>query len=199
MFTEKKHISELYQFNLKRLSIVLISAFILVGSWCVCGTQCCTFKHDSSLKISLWNRIDASAFRIFNQWLLKHDKTTLISKFFVLINSIVIGELISNITILLVTYWIFSSKYIFQNRTGLFKFSVLLIMIIYGMAGQMLLSKLSRDFLCPKRPSPSVVFRFSAIQLEDQALSSSSDPFIIERVFEEAKKRDLVKEVAYDR
>jgi len=71
-------------------------------------------------------------------------------------------------------------------------------MIIYGMTGQMLLSKLSRDYLCPKRPSPAVVFRFSTIHLEQQAISTSSNSFTIDRLFEEAKKRDLVKEIAHD-
>lgn len=198
MLTNNRNTPELYQFNLKRLLIFIVSALILVGSWCLCGSQCCTFKHDSSLQISRWNRIDLVAFRILNHWLLTHDKHTLIAKFFVIINSAGIGESISNLTFILVTCLIFSSKYVFQKQTRLFKFSVLLAMIIYGMFGQIILSKLSRDLICPKRPSPSVVFRFSAIQLEDQAISSS-DPFIIERVFEEARKRDLVKEIAYDR
>jgi hypothetical protein len=194
-----RNIPELYQFNNKRFIMFIICALILVGSWCLCGSQCCTFKHDHSLQISIWNRIDLFAFRFFNQWLLTHDKQTLIAKLFVALNSAVVGELISNLSFILVTSFIFSSKYIFQNQTRLFKISVLLAIIIYGMSGQMLLSKLSRDFLCPKRPSPSVVFRFSTVSLEKQAVSSSSDSFTINRLFEEAKNRDLVKEVAYDR
>jgi len=194
-----RNIPELYQFNNKRLIMFIICALILVGSWRLCGSQCCTFKHDHSLQISIWNRIDLFAFRFFNQWLLTHDKHTLIAKLFVAINSAVVGELISNLSFILVTSFIFSSKYILQNQTRLFKISVLLAITIYGMSGQMLLSKLSRDFLCPKRPSPSVVFRFSTVSLEKQAVSSSSDSFTINRLFEEAKNRDLVKEVAYDR
>jgi hypothetical protein len=193
-----KNIPELYQFNIKRLIIFILSALILVGSWCLCGSQCCTFKHDHSLKTSIWNRIDLLAFRFFNRWLLTHDNHTIIAKIFVAINSAVVGELIANLTLILVTSWIFSSKYIFQNQSRSFKISVVLAMIIYGMAGQMLLSKYSRDFLCPKRPSPSVVFRFSTVSLESKA-TSSSNSFTIDRLFEEAKKRDLVKEIAYDR
>jgi hypothetical protein len=196
-----RNIPELYQFNIKRLIIFILCALILVGSWSLCGSQCCTFKHDHSLQISVWNRIDVLAFRFFNRWLLTHDKHTLIAKLFVALNSKFIGELISNLSIILVTSLIFSSKYIFQNQTRLFKISVVLAMIIYGMAGQILLSKLSRDYLCPNRPSPSVVFRFSTVNLEKQAISSSSsaDSFTIDRLFEEAKKRDLVKDLAYDR
>ncbi|CAF0940436.1 unnamed protein product [Adineta steineri] len=192
------NISELYQFNIKRLVIFLVLALILVGSWCLCGSQCCTFKHDHSLQTSIWNRIDLIAFRFFNQWLLTQENHTLIARIFVTINSVVIGELIVNLILLAVTYFIFSSKYVLQNRTRAFKLSVLLAIIIYGMAGQMLLSKLSRDYLCPKRPSPSVVFRFSTVSLENQAISSSSSSFTMDRLFEEAKKRDLVKEIAHD-
>jgi len=197
MPSDGRNIPELYQFNIKRLIVFILSALILVGSWCLCGSQCCTFKHDHSLKVSLWNRIDLLAFRFFNRWLLTHDKYTLISKLFFVLNSFVIGELMANLILILVTSWIFSSKYIFQNKTRSFKISVLLAMIIYGMAGQMLLSKLSRDYLCSKRPSPSIVFRFSTVNLKSQATSSES--FTIDRLFEEAKKRDLVKETAYDR
>jgi hypothetical protein len=201
MPSNSRNISELYQYNNKRLIMFILCALILVGSWRLCGSQCCTFKHDNSLKISIWNRIDLFAFRFFNQWLLKHDKQTFIAKLFVAINSVVVGELIANLSLILVTSLIFSSKYILQNQTRLSKISVLLAMIIYGMSGQILLSKLSRDYLCPKRPSPSVVFRFSTVSLENQAVSSSSssDSFTINRLFEEAKKRDLVKEIAYDR
>ncbi|UJR35874.1 hypothetical protein I4U23_028617 [Adineta vaga] len=193
------NISELYQSNLKRLVISILVAFLLVGSWRLCGSQCCTFKHDHSLKISIWNRIDLSAFRFFNRWLLTREHHTLIARIFVALNSLVIGELISNFTIISVTSMIFSSKYIFPKQTCSFKVSVVLAMIIYGMFGQMLLTKLSRDFLCPKRPSPSVVFRFSTVNPEKQAISSSSDDvFSINRLFEEAKNRDLVKEIAHD-
>jgi len=188
MFSNSRNIPELYQFNIKRLIIFILCALILVGSWRLCGSQCCTFKHDHSLRISVWNRIDLLAFRFFNQWLLTHDNHTLIAKIFVALNSAFIGELITNITLIVVTSLIFSSKYIFQNQTRLFKVSVLLAMIIYGMGGQMLLSKFSRDYLCPNRPSPSVVFRFSTINLESQAISSSSNSFTIDRLFEEAKK-----------
>lgn len=199
MPSENKSISELYQFNFKRLCLMILSGLILVGSWCLCGSQCCTFKHDSSLQISLWNRIDLQTFRIFNRWLLSHDKTTIIAKFFVILNSAVVGELLTNLIIILVTCLIFSSKSILSNQNRLFKISIVLAMIIYGMSGQMLLTKLSRDFICPKRPSPAVVFRFSTIHLEQKATSISSDFYTIDRLFEEAKKRDLVKEIAYDR
>jgi hypothetical protein len=185
---------ELYQFNPKRLVIFILSALILVGSWRLCGSQCCTFKHDPSLQVAIWNRIDLLAFRFFNRWLLSHDKHTLIAKLFVAINSAGIGEIISNLTFILITSWIFS----FSNQTRSFKISVLLAMIIYGMIGQMILTKLSRDYLCPNRPSPAVVFRFSTVHLEQKA-TSSADSFTIDRLFEEAKKRDLVKEIAYDR
>ncbi|CAF0806854.1 unnamed protein product [Rotaria sordida] len=201
MPSNSRNIPELYQYNIKRLIIFISFALILVGSWCLCGSQCCTFKYDHSLQISIWNRIDLLAFRFFNQWLLTHDNYTLIAKIFVTINSIIIGEIITNIVFILITTWVFSSKFVFQNHTRSFKISVLLAIIIYGMAGQMLLSKLSRDYLCPKRPSPSVVFRFSTVNLERQAISSSSsksDSFTIDRLFEEAKNRDLVKEIAYD-
>jgi hypothetical protein len=198
MPSTSRNLPELYQFNLKRLVIIILSALILVGSWALCGSQCCTFKHDRSLQISIWNRIDFLAFRFLNRWLLTHDKSTLIAKLFALINSAGIGEIISNLTFISITTWIFSSKYIFPNQTRSLKISVFLAMIIYGMLGQMILTKLSRDFLCPNRPSPAVVFRFSTIHLEDKA-SSSADPFPIDRLFEEAKKRDLVKEIAYDR
>ncbi|CAF4371600.1 unnamed protein product, partial [Adineta steineri] len=120
------NIPELYQFNIKRLVIFTVLALILVGSWCLCGSQCCTFKHDHSLQTSIWNRIDLIAFRFFNQWLLTHENHTLIARIFVTINSIVIGELIVNLVILAVTYFIFSSKYVLQNRTRAFKLSVLL-------------------------------------------------------------------------
>jgi hypothetical protein len=200
MPSNSKTIPELYQFNIKRLIIFILSALLLVGSWRLCGSQCCTFKHDHSLQISIWNRIDLLAFRFFNRWLLTHDSHTIIAKLFAAINSAVIGELISNVTIILVTSLIFSSKSIFQNQTRSFKVSVVLAMIIYGMAGQMLLSKLSRDYLCPNRPSPSVVFRFSTVNLQNQAVSSSSSNlFTIDRLFEEAKNRDLVKDIAHDR
>jgi hypothetical protein len=198
MPSKSGNIRELYQFNIKRLIIFILLALILVGSWCLCGSQCCTFKHDHSLRISIWNRIDLLAFRFFNRWLLTHDNHTIIAKIFVAINSTFIGEIIANLTIILVTSLIFSSRYIFQNQSRSFKISVVLAMIIYGMAGQLLLSKLSRDYLCPKRPSPSVVFRFSTVSLEKQAVSSSNS-YTIDRLFEEAKKRDLVKEIAYDR
>ena len=200
MFSRSRASPELYQFNIKRLLLFLLCALILVGSWRLCGSQCCTFKHDSSLKISVWNRIDLLAFRFFNRWLLTGENHTFIAKIFVAINAVVVGELISNITIIIVTSLIFSSKYVLRNQTRTFKISVVLAMIIYGMGGQLLLSKLSRDLLCPKRPSPSVVFRFSTVSLEKQAISSSSSNlFSIDRLYEEAKKRDLVKEVAYDR
>jgi membrane-associated phospholipid phosphatase len=197
MPSNSRNIPELYQFNPKRLVIFILSALILVGSWRLCGSQCCTFKRDHSLRISIWNRIDLVAFRFFNRWLLSHDKTTLIAKLFVAINSAGIGEIISNLTFILITSWIFSSKFIFPNQTRLLKISVLLAMIIYGMIGQMILSKLSRDYLCPNRPSPAVVFRFSTIHLEEKA-TSSANSFTIDRLFEEAKNRDLVKEIAYD-
>jgi hypothetical protein len=199
MPSNSKNIPELYQLNFKRLIIFILSALILVGSWCLCGSQCCTFKHDHSLRISVWNRIDLIAFRFFNRWLLTQDQQAILAKFFAALNSKGIGDLIANLTFILVTSWIFSSKYIFQNQTRLFKLSVLLAVIIYGMAGQLFLSKLSRDYLCPNRPSPAVVFRFSTIHLEDKATSSSSNSFTIDRLFEEAKKRDLVKDLAYDR
>ena len=198
MPSNSRNLPELYQFNLKRLVIFIVSAFILVGSWGLCGSQCCTFKHDHSLQISTWNRVDFHAFRFFNHWLLTHDKSTIIAKLFATINSAGVGEFISNLTFILITTWVFSSKHIFPNQTRSLKISVLLAMIIYGMIGQMILTKLSRDFLCPNRPSPAVVFRFSTIHLEDKA-ASSADPFPIDRLFEEAKKRDLVKEIAYDR
>lgn len=192
-------IPELYQFSAKRLLIAILSAGFLVGSWRLCGSQCCTFKHDRSLRISLWNRLDLLAFRFFNRWLLTGDNHTFIARVFVAINAIGVGEAITNLTLIIVTSLIFSSKHLFQRRTRSFKTCVLLAMIIYGMLGQMLLTKLSRDYLCPKRPSPSVVFRFSTVNPEKQAISSSSDPFSINRLFEEAKKRDLVKEIAHDR
>ncbi|CAF0829561.1 unnamed protein product [Adineta ricciae] len=193
-----KNIPELYQFNPKRLIVFLLFAFALVASWRLCGSQCCTFKHDHSLQISMWNRLDLSAFRFFNRWLLTREHHTFIARVFVALNSAVIGELITNITLILVTCVIFSSNSVLPNRPRSFKISVLLAMIIYGMLGQMLLSKLSRDYLCPKRPSPSVVFRFSTVNPEKQAISSTSETFSINRLFEEAKKRDLVKEIAHD-
>lgn len=194
-----RNIPELYQSNIKHFIIFILLASILVGSWCLCGSQCCTFKHDHNLRISLWNRIDLHAFRFFNRWLLSHDPQKILAKLFVILNSAGIGELVSNVTFILVTSWIFSSKHIFVNQTRRLKISVLLAMIIYGMIGQMCLSKLSRDFLCPQRPSPAVVFRFSTKELEPQATAISSNSWTIDRLFEEAKKRDLVKEVAYDR
>jgi hypothetical protein len=198
MPSKSGNIRELYQFNIKRLIIFILLALILVGSWCLCGSQCCTFKHDHSLRISIWNRIDLLAFRFFNRWLLTHDNHTIIAKLFVTLNSAVIGELIANLTIILITSLIFSSKHIFQKQSRSFKISVVLAMIVYGMGTQMVLTKYSRDFLCPNRPSPSVVFRFSTVSLEKKA-TSSSNSFTIDRLFEEAKKRDLVKEIAYDR
>jgi hypothetical protein len=198
MPSNRRNIPELYQFNLKRLVIFILSAIILVGSWRLCGSQCCTFKHDHSLQTSIWNRIDLLAFRFFNRWLLTHDNHTIIAKLFVTLNSAVIGELIANLTIILITSLIFSSKHIFQKQSRSFKISVVLAMIVYGMGTQMVLTKYSRDFLCPNRPSPSVVFRFSTVSLEKKA-TSSSNSFTIDRLFEEAKKRDLVKEIAYDR
>ena len=194
-----RNIPELYQPNIKRLALFIFVSLILVGSWCLCGAQCCTFKHDRNLRISLWNRLDLLAFRFFNRWLLSHDPQKLLAKLFVALNSAVVGELVSNVTFILITSWIFSSKHVFPNQTRRLKISVLLAMIIYGMIGQMSLSKLSRDFLCPQRPSPAVVFRFSTTELEPQATLVSSDSWTIDRLFEEAKKRDLVKEVAYDR
>lgn len=194
-----RNISELYQFNLKHLLSLLAGALLLVGSWCLCGAQCCTFKNDQSLRASIWNRVDVAAFRLCNRWLLTHDPHRWVARLFVALNAAGIGGMISNLTIVLVTSVIFSSKYIFQHQTRSFKVAVVLAMIIYGMAGQMVLSKFSRDYLCPKRPSPSVVFRFSTVSLENQAVASSSNSFTIDRLFEEAKKRDLVKEIAYDR
>ena len=194
-----KQIPELYQPNIKRLGVFTLVALILVGSWCLCGSQCCTFKHDRSLRVSVWNRIDLLAFRFFNRWLLTHDPNKLLAKLFVVLNSAGIGELVSNLTFILVTSWIFSSKHVFPNQTRRLKISVLLAMIIYGMIGQMALSKFSRDLICPKRPSPAVVFRFSTKELEPQATLVSSDSWTIDWLFEQAKKRDLVKEVAYDR
>lgn len=189
---------ELYQSNIKRLCLMLIAAFVLFGSWALCGSQCCSFKHDSSLKISLWNRIDLVAFRFFNRWLLSHDQSTIIAKFFVILNSAGVGEITTNLIIILVTSLIFSSKSILSKQDRLMKVSIVLAMIIYGMSGQMLLTKLSRDFVCPKRPSPAVVFRFSTIHLEQKATSVHSNSYTIDRLFDEAKKRDLVKEIAYD-
>lgn len=109
------------------------------------------------------------------------------------------GEVATNLAIILVTSVIFSSKYVLQNQPRLLKISVVLAMIIYGMSAQMLLTKLSRDFICPKRPSPAVLFRFSTIHLEQKATSVSSNSYTIDRLFEEAKSRDLVREIARDR
>jgi len=192
-------ILELYQPNFKRLCLALIAAFVLLSSWTLCGSQCCSFKHDSSLKISLWNRIDLAAFRFFNRWLLTHDRSTIVAKFFVIRNSAGVGELTTNLVIVLTTSFIFSSKSILVKQDRLMKISIVLAMILYGMSGQMLLSKLSRDFICPNRPSPAVVFRFSTIHLEQKATSIHSNSYTIDRLFDEAKKRDLVKEIAYDR
>ena len=194
-----KVIPELYQFNPKRLLAFLVCAFALLGLWHLCGTQCCTFQHDRSLRVSLWNRIDLAAFRFFNRWCLNHDKYRWIAKFFVVLNSAVIGECMTNLTLVFLTYWIFSTKHVLPHQSRSLKIAVVLTIIIYGMVGQMVLSKLSRDYLCPKRPSPSVIFRFSTVSLENKAVSSSSDSWTIDRLFEEARKRDLVKEIAYDR
>ncbi|CAF3429270.1 unnamed protein product [Rotaria sp. Silwood2] len=62
MPSNNRNISELYQYNIKRLIIFIVFALILVGSWCFCGSQCCTFKYDHYLRISIWNRIDLLAF-----------------------------------------------------------------------------------------------------------------------------------------
>lgn len=194
-----KHIPELYQYNLKSIFIYFFSAGILLASWCFCGEQCCTFKNDHSLRVSIWNRIDLLTFRFLNQWLITYDSTRIIAKLFVVLNSMFIGEIITNLTIIFLIYFIFSSKHILQHQKRSMKIAIVFAMIIYGMAGQMFLSKISRDFLCPKRPSPSVVFRFSTVNLENEAIRSTSETWTIERLFEEAKKRDLVKEIAYDR
>ncbi|CAF0859831.1 unnamed protein product [Didymodactylos carnosus] len=171
-----------------------------VGSWCLCGKQCCEFKRDHSLQISVWNRFDLLAFRFFNNRLLTGEQSNIIAKVFAILNIKVFGEIISNIFMLIITCLVLYSKNILKNQTRKMKTSVLLAIIIYGMAFQLLLSKLYRDFMCPKRPSPSVVFKFSTVGLTKKAIASSSlsDVFSMERLFLEVGKLDLIKEVAYD-